>query len=103
MLVPEQRSRYEQARVRDAAVNRYARRLAAHDGTSFPLGVAVLLFPDRRSDSSCCLLGVLVLVDLAAFHDKADVLDGGDVLERVAIDGNRSEERRVGKECRSRW
>src|SRR6516164_5862654 len=44
-------SRYKQARVADAAVHRHARRPGAHDGTSTPRGVAVLLLPPRRSGS----------------------------------------------------
>ncbi len=51
MLVPEHRSRYKQARERDAAVDRHVRRPAAHDGKPLPLGVAVLLLPHRRSSS----------------------------------------------------
>src|SRR5215468_2152566 len=51
MLVAVQRSGYKQARVPDAAVHRYIRRPAAHDGAAIPLGVAVLLLSPRRSGS----------------------------------------------------
>src|SRR5439155_20645014 len=51
MLVAVQCSGYKQARVLDAAVHHYIWRPAAHDGTPFPRGVAVLLLPARRSGS----------------------------------------------------
>src|SRR6266850_1632599 len=51
MLVAVQGSRYKQARVPDGAVYLHIRRPAAHDGTPFPRGVAVLLLPPRRSGS----------------------------------------------------
>src|SRR5215471_14534113 len=51
ILVTLRYSRYKQARVPDAAVHRHARRPAAHDGTPFPRGIAVLLLPPRRSGS----------------------------------------------------
>src|SRR6266496_112908 len=51
MLVAVQCSGYKQARVPDAAVHHYIWRPAAHDGTPFPRGVAVLLLPARRSSS----------------------------------------------------
>jgi hypothetical protein len=51
MLVAGRRSGYKQARVLDAAVHDSIWRLAAHDGTPIPLGVAVLLLPSRRSSS----------------------------------------------------
>ena len=37
--------------------------------------------------------------------DPLEVIDkyGADALRLTLITGNRSEERRVGKECRSRW
>ena len=51
ILVTPRYSRYRQARVPSAAVDRHARRPAAHDGTPLPRGVAVLLLPPRRSGS----------------------------------------------------
>jgi hypothetical protein len=51
MLAAVQGSGYKQARVPDAAVHRYIRRPAAHDGTPIPLRRVVLLFPPGRSGS----------------------------------------------------
>src|SRR5438034_9404436 len=51
MLVAVEGSGYKQARVLDAAVHHNIGRPAAHDGTPFPRGVAVLLLPARRSCS----------------------------------------------------
>src|SRR6266536_4002206 len=51
MLVAVQCSGYKQARVLDAVVHHSIWRPAAHDGTPFPRGVAVLLLPARRSGS----------------------------------------------------
>ena len=45
MLVAVEGSGYKQARVLDAAVHHNIGRPAAHDGTPFPRGVAVLLLP----------------------------------------------------------
>jgi transposase len=50
MLVVVQGSGYKQARVLDAAVHHSIWRPAAHDGTPFPRGVAVLLLPASLED-----------------------------------------------------
>src|ERR1700746_984947 len=49
MLVAMQGSRYKQAS--DAAIHHSIGRPAVHDGKPFPLGIAVLLLPSRRSGS----------------------------------------------------
>ena len=58
------------------------------------------------------LLAALVLFGSSslalAYSDKATVIEGADIVqvERLAVAApldDRSEERRVGKECRSRW
>ena len=59
MLVAGQCSGYKQARVRDAAVERYIRRPAAHDGTPIPLRSVVLLLPPGRSGSENHLLRLI--------------------------------------------
>src|SRR5215471_9013047 len=59
MLVALQRSGYKQARVPDAAVQRYLRRPAIHDGKPLALGVAVLLLPSGRTGSENHLLRLI--------------------------------------------
>src|SRR2546422_10124682 len=54
--------------------------------------VLTLLGEDARGDS---------LLDRDAAHVAAEVLDEG--IPTALLDQTRSEERRVGKECRSRW
>ena len=45
VLVCAVQERYKQKRVPNAVLNRHSRRLLLHDGTTHPLGVAVLLLP----------------------------------------------------------
>ena len=60
-----------------------------------------------RSPSSRLLLGLLVLGLVAAIVPSADAQKRGGTLTIVRptdpVSLDRSEERRVGKECRSRW
>src|SRR5215470_4770886 len=51
VLASRQQQGYKQTRVGDTAGNRQSRRLAAYDGATRPLGVAVLLLPHRRAGS----------------------------------------------------
>src|ERR1041385_6613987 len=81
-------------RILEEAAQVFAR--AGHD-------LSPVLGDSRRLVHECGLLRVLVLrsSDVATYvaHGAADAgVAGSDVL-----DEERSEERRVGKECRSRW
>src|SRR5258705_9656815 len=43
------------------------------------------------------------LVRIALVHFDVEHVDAGKLLEQAGLTFHRSEERRVGKECRSRW
>src|SRR5271157_4899632 len=49
VLVGAVQERYKQRRVPDAVLDHHSRRLLLHDGTTHPIGVAVLLLPPGRS------------------------------------------------------
>ena len=91
-----------QAAVAVPALRRERLALAAHRGTLLAGGAAVVVYP-LAFYSSMHLAGVAIgtVVSLGSAPLASGLLER--VVERRRLSIWRSEERRVGKECRSRW
>ena len=66
--------------------------------------LVTLAGPQRpRIGNELSELGIIRGGGLLIRDGKIDIVGASDEIEEAARDANRSEERRVGKECRSRW